>query len=110
MQRPPVHDEHVSYRPGGGVGARHRPRPAARDPRRRAPAASGVSRGTAAPMAASSGAALAAASRASAAPSESATTPPPTPSQMRSPAISNVRMATLSSSPATGLARPMAPV
>ena len=61
-------------------------------------------------MASSSGAALTAHSRASAAGSESATTPPPTPSQTSRPATSKVRMATLSSSPATGDAKPMAPV
>jgi hypothetical protein len=66
--------------------------------------------GGSAPIAASSGAAFAAASRASSRPSESATIPPPAPSQMRSPRNSKVRMQTLSSSPASGLAKPIAPV
>jgi hypothetical protein len=41
---------------------------------------------------------------------ESATMPPPTPSQTLSPENSNVRIATLSSSPAAGLTWPIAPV
>jgi len=61
-------------------------------------------------MARISGPALSRHSAYSSAAAESATMPPPTPSHTRSPANSNVRMATFNSRPATGLRYPMAPV
>ncbi len=61
-------------------------------------------------MAVSSGAAFAAASRASSSPTLSEVMPPPAPSQIRSPRTSKVRIATLSSRPASGLAKPTEPV
>ena len=94
--------------------------PAARGPaacgRRRAaaaattrPALAGASESTRVPSAATSGAALSRHSASSPSGVESATTPPPTPRASAVPAISNVRIATLSSRPATGLAKPIAP-
>ena len=56
------------------------------------------------PIAAATGRALISASSSSARGSESATIPPPTPSHRCPPASSSVRIATFSSSPASGLA------
>ena len=61
-------------------------------------------------MAAISGCALTRHSAYSAAGSDAATMPPPAPSQTRGAANSNVRIATLNSSPASGLRYPIAPV
>ncbi len=61
-------------------------------------------------MAVSRGVALIRHSAYSASGSESATMPPPAPSQDLPAANSKVRMATLSSRPATGERKPIAPV
>jgi hypothetical protein len=62
------------------------------------------------PAARRSGPALSKHSRNSSSASESATIPPPAPSHTRPSQNSKVRMATFSSSPATGLRYPTAPV
>ncbi len=62
------------------------------------------------PIAAIGPAAFVSASASSCSGSESATMAPPTPIQIASPAVSNVRITTLMSSPAIGLAIPIAPV